>query len=140
MPGWCLGADGFLEGRFAAKVGGAISRVLGIGIDPLRVMPSVIAAVVLVIAVNPAAQDHQFHGCQQLGVVVLTVFWMVALGQQGQYSALGTAQAQRRQVGPVVIALVTTPERGELGYERASQFLAREFLIGSVVIKSGFTG
>ncbi len=70
MPLWSEHADCFVESRLAPEIFRLVRRIRGIGVDPVRMVPTVVRAVKLVIRIDPTAQDHQLIGIEHLGVVV----------------------------------------------------------------------
>ena len=131
-------ADGFFEGRLAAEVGRIVRGLCGIRVHPITVMPAKVAAVELVVGIDPATQDHQFHLGQHLGVVVFGVLRVRWIGQQVDQGTLIGAEILGRQVGAVVVALIAFQERCEFRDNGAGQLFLRKLLVGSVVLDRHF--
>ena len=75
----CEETGGLLERRFASEISRIVGRIFRVGFDPLLGVPAKVAPVELVIGVYPAAENHQFHLREHLGVVVLGILVCVSV-------------------------------------------------------------
>ena len=93
--------DGFLERRFASEIGRIILRLRRIGLRPDRVVAPVVAAVELVVRVDPTRQDHHLVLRQPLGVILFLVDGVSGIAQDLHQDAVVGSQALGRKRGAV---------------------------------------
>ena len=140
MPGRSQETGRFLEGRLSSEIGRIVGGDFWIRVDPLGMVATKVAAVELVVAVHPTAQDRHFPFCENPGMVVLGVLRVRRFGQQGYEGALGRAQASGRQIRAVVVAPVSLEKRCEFGNDGTGQLLSRDLLIRGAVVLGDFAG
>ena len=59
VPLGCVPADSFLKGSLSREIGRFVVRILRVGLHPFDVLPAVVGAIELIVAVYPTADSHQ---------------------------------------------------------------------------------